>query len=138
MTGAQLGVSTRYAYVVETIDDHDSQWCEFPEKDGLEPGSIERSAGSDESFAAHLAGTYLDHVRDHLDDVDEMSLAGLRVRVSLWRVDEVLGLYWPVPEPENYPAAVYFHALRAARIPADLVQIRTADQVHAHLYARRD
>lgn len=133
MTDRIIEAANRYAYAIETVDEHDSQWWQLG--DGGPDGGVENSHDCAEAFAQAILVRFLDHVRDHQNDYNEMFFDEIHVRVSVWSVSRVTSS-WSVPQPEDCSPAVYWRALKAARIGPDAVEIRTPSQVWRHLQAQ--
>jgi hypothetical protein len=87
MTERTVEGASKYAYAIETVDEHDSHWWQLG--DGGPEGGVEDSPDSAEAFAQAVMVRYLDHVRDHQDDYNEMLFDELHVRVSVWSVSRV-------------------------------------------------
>lgn len=123
-------VTGRYAYLIEAIDEHQSNWWQA---DG-DNGGIEESCDSAETYALAVLDRYLEHLRTHLDDYDDIISGGeLHIRVSVWPVDAVTASA-SAPRPDSCPPARYGHLLKAARISPQAVEIRTPIQIHRHVY----
>jgi hypothetical protein len=129
-------VTDRYAYLIETVDEHQGSWWQDDQADG-DSGGIEESGDSAETFALAVLDRYLEHLRARLDD-DEDVIAGqlqdeFHVRVSVWRVDAATASH-SAPRPDSCPPDRYGRVLMASRISPQAVEIRTPAQVRRHLY----
>lgn len=125
-------VTDRYAYLVETIDEHQSNWWHA---DGDSGGGIEESGDSAETYALAVMDRYLNHLRDHIDDYEQSLRYELCVRVSVWSVNTAIASA-SAPRPGDCPPAKYPLLLKASMIPPSAVEIRTPIQVHRYIYAR--
>lgn len=127
-------VTNRYAYLIETIDEHQSSWWEDHPAGS---GGIEETGDSAETFALAVLDRYLEHLRARLEDdqdtVAEQLQDELHIRVSVWRVDAVTASR-SAPRPDSCPPDRYARMLKATRISPDAVEIRTPSQVRRHLY----
>jgi hypothetical protein len=123
-------VTCQYAYLIETIDEHDSNWWEVG--DGGSAG-VEESHDSPETYALAVMDRYLEHLRSHEDDYAEIISHGeLHVRISVWDVGAVTSS-WSAPRPGSCPPAMYPRLLKASRISPEAVEIRTPLQVHRYV-----
>jgi hypothetical protein len=122
------GLTERYAYLIETVDEADSDWWRA---DGAEGGGVEESHDSAATFTVAVMNRYLDHVRDNRDDYEEAISDGLHVRVSVWRI----GARDSVPGQDACPPAVYGQRLKVGRISPRAVEVRTPSQVRDHVYS---
>jgi hypothetical protein len=122
------GITEPYAYIIETVDEHQRDW--WPAELGDGSGGIEESHDSPETFAVAVMNRYLDHMRDHLDVYEDTLMGELHVRVSVWPVHSVTAAHpstaW---DPDSCPPARYGHLLKRARISPRAVEIRTPLQV---------
>jgi len=122
-----------YAYLIETVDEHDSTWWNAGL--GGSSGGIEDSPDSPETYAVAVMNRYLDHMRDHLDDYEDALMGELHIRVSVWPVRSVTAAHpTAAPDPDRCPPARYGHLLKVSRISPRAVEIRTPLQVHNHVY----
>jgi hypothetical protein len=129
-------VTDRYAYLIETVDEHQSGWWQDDQADS-DGGGIEESHDSAETFALAVLDRYLEHLRSRLNDDEDAIADQLRdefhVRVSVWRVDAATASY-SAPRPDSCPPDRYGRVLKASRISPQAVEIRTPFQVRRHLY----
>ncbi len=123
-------VTERYAYLIETIDEHQSNWWRA---DGDSGGGIEESPDSAATYALAVLDRYLNHMRANLDDYEDIIIGELHIRVSVWPVGAVTASA-SAPRPDSCPPGRYGHLLKAARISPHVVEIRTPIQVHQHIY----
>ena len=122
-------VTTRYAYLIETIDEHQSNWW----RADSDSGGTEESHDSAETYALAVLDRYLNHLRTHLDDYEDIIDGELHIRVSVWPVDAVTASA-SAPCPDSCPPAHYGQLLKAARLSPHAVEIRTPIQVHRQIY----
>jgi hypothetical protein len=124
-----------YAYLIETVDEHQGSWRPA----GLEGGGasgIEESPDSPATYAVAVMNRYLDSIRARPDDYEHELTGELHVRVSVWPVRWVTAAHPnTAPDPDGYPPARYAHVLKHARISPHAVEIRTPLQVHHHVYS---
>lgn len=118
------GRAERYAYLIETTDEHDSNWWQA---EGDAGGGIEESPDSAGTYALAVLERYLDHLRAHLDDYEHVIEGELHIRVSVWPVASA-------PDPDSCPPTRYGHMLKVARISPHAVEVRTPSQVRQHVY----
>jgi hypothetical protein len=123
-------VTERYAYLIETIDEHDSGWWQPSD---ARTGGIEESHDSPETYVRAVMQRFLEHMRAHLDDYADLIKDEVHIRVSVWQVATVTASM-SAPRPEDCPPARYGVLLKAARISPRAVEIRTPLQVHAYVY----
>ena len=123
-------VTCQYAYLIETVDEHQSNWWQA--SDGGSAG-IEESHDSAGTYALAVMDRYLEHLRSHQEDYGEMITHGeLHVRASVWDVGTVTAS-WSAPRPDSCPSAMYPRLLKASRISPEAVEIRTPIQVYRHV-----
>ena len=125
-----FGRATRYAYLVEIVDEHQSSWWRA---DGGDGGGIEESPDSAATYALAVMDRYLSKMRASLYDYEDLISGELHVRVSVWPVDAVTASA-SAPRPDSCPPEQYGFLLKAARISPHAVEIRTPRQVHEHVY----
>ena len=125
------GRAERYAYLIETTDEQDSNWWQA---EGDAGGGIEESPDSAGTYALAVLKRYLDHLRAHLDDHEHVIEGELHVRVSVWPVASVTAVHASAPDPDSCPSARYGHMLKVARISPHAVEVRTPSQVRQHVY----
>ena len=126
------GAPEPYAYLIETVDEHQADW--WPA--GLEGGGtsgIEESPDSPATYAVAVMNRYLDRMRERPDEYD---LTGeLHVRVSVWPVRSVTAAHpHTAPDPDRCPPARYAHVVKHSRISPHAVEIRTPLQVHHYVH----
>jgi hypothetical protein len=126
-------ITERYAYIIETVDEHASAWWPTSSEGGS--GGIEESPDSPATYAVAVMNRYLDHMRAHLDDYADLIMGELHVRVSVWPVNSVTAAHpSTAPDPDSCPPARYGHLLKATRISPYAVEFRTPLQVHQYVY----
>ncbi len=129
-------VTDRYAYLIETVVEHQSSWWQDDQADS-DSGGIEESHDSAETFALAVPDRYLEHLRSRLDDDEDFIADQLRdelhARVSVWRVDAAIASH-SAPRPDSCPPDRYGRVLKASRISPQAVEIRTPFQVRRHLF----
>lgn len=127
------GITERYAYTIETIDEYDRDWWSAGSKG--DSGGIEESPDSPETFALAVMNRYLDRIRDHLDDYEHLLTGEVHVRVSVWPVRSVTAAYpSTAPDPDNCSPTMFGHLLKAVKISPRAVEVRTPLQVHSHVH----
>jgi hypothetical protein len=123
-----------YAYVIEMANVHQANRRPVP-ADGPDSGGIEESADSPVTYAIAVMNRYLDHMRDHPVDYEDVLVGEFHVRVSVWRVRSVTAAHASMaPDPNECPPSRYGDVLKRARISPDAVENRTPLQVHNYVY----
>jgi len=127
------GVTEQYAYIIETVDEYQRDWW-YAERGDEGAGGIEESHDGPETFAVAVMNRYLDHMRDHRDDYEDVLAGEMHVRVSVWPVRSVTDAHpTTAPDPATCPPGEFGHRLKAAKISPRAVEIRTPLQVHSHV-----
>lgn len=123
--------TSRYAYLIETTDEHQSSWWEADVGDS---GAIEESTDSPEAYALVALTRFFDRVRADPDDYEQLLDDDLHVRVSVWNIDRVVSSSRSAPRAEGRDPALYGTVLKRARVAPHAVEIRTPVQVHRHVF----
>ncbi|MCW2884791.1 MAG: hypothetical protein JWL58_1653 [Streptosporangiaceae bacterium] len=119
-----------YAYLIETIDEHQTSWWQA---DIADSGGIEESTASPEAYALVALTRFLDQVRAHPDDYEQLLDNDLHARVSVWDIDRVASSR-SAPRVAGRDPALYGTVLKNARIAPHAVEIRAPVQVHRHIF----
>ncbi|MGW3353299.1 hypothetical protein ACWDA3_59285 [Nonomuraea rubra] len=129
------GLTTQYAFLIESIDEHATSWWTAP-GDGCAAG-IEASPDTAETFARIVRERYLQHVADHLDDFDGWLEQEPYLRVSVWDIRRAADGNRHALREGDHPPQTYARVLKASKIAPHAVEIRTPLQVFHQVHARQ-